>query len=138
VQVRSDMHFVWQLFATQVLVVSTQSASVTHATQRPLAVLQTSVLGQPSELVQVVNGTHFRAVQSLLAGQSAAVMQSTHMAMAGSQTMGTTQSRLLRQPAGGAPPSRPPGLSLLLQAAAHIATATAATARLEGRRLLLI
>src|SRR5262245_45974244 len=107
VQVRSDMHLTWQLFATQVLVASRQSASVTHATQRPAAVLQTCPWAQPSELVHVVYGTHLRAVQSLLAGQSLAVTQSTHVAIAGSQTWSPWQSRLLWQPAGGIPPSLP-------------------------------
>jgi hypothetical protein len=138
VQVRSDMHLSSQLLATQVLVVSRQSASVTHATQRPAAVLQTSPLGQSSELLHVVYGTHFRAVQSLLAGQSLAVTQSTHMAIAGSQTCSPWQSRLLRQPGGGIPPSPPVCFLLLLQPDDQAASATAAAADTESRRLLRI
>jgi hypothetical protein len=39
---------------THVFVESPQSASVRHATQRLVAVLQTSVVGQASEFVHVV------------------------------------------------------------------------------------
>jgi hypothetical protein len=54
VQVRSESHFVRQTLETQVFVVSAQSASMTHATHRPVPVLQTSVFGQESEFVQAV------------------------------------------------------------------------------------
>src|SRR5581483_1045424 len=97
VQVLSDMHLVWQARATQIFAASAQSASVTHATQRPPAVSQTCRAGQSSEFLHVTYGTHFRTVQSLFAGQSLAVTHSAHMATAMSQTMGTGQSRLFRQ-----------------------------------------
>ena len=122
VQVRSDMHFTWQALATQILVASAQSASLTQATHRPLAALQTSVVGQSSELAHVTYGTHFRAVQSFIAGQSFAVTQSTHMAMDGSQTCGTRHSRLFRQAEDG-PPSPPVCLLPPPQLAANTASA---------------
>jgi hypothetical protein len=54
VQVRSESHFVRQALETHVFVESVQSAAVRHSTQRLVAVLQTSVVGQARELVQVV------------------------------------------------------------------------------------
>jgi len=76
-----------------------------HATQRLVAVLHTAFFGQSSEFVQVVYGTHVRAVQSFSAGQSLAVTHPTHWAIEGSQTMSREQSRLLRQEVGIGPPS---------------------------------
>jgi hypothetical protein len=134
VQVRSDMHFVRQLFATQVSVASRQSASDRHATQRPVAALQTWAVGQSSELAQVVYGTHFLAVQSLFAGQSLAVTQSTHWAIAGSQTCSPEQSRLLRQLAG-IPLSAVCCFLLLPHPGAPRATARIATAQAKKERL---
>jgi hypothetical protein len=123
------MHFVRQLFATQVSLVSRQSASARHATQRPVAVLQTWAV-QSSEVVHGVNGTHFLAVQSLFAGQSAAVTQSTHWAIDGSQTCSPLQSRLLWQPVG-IPPS---ALCFLLLPHPCDQAASAATATAQARK----
>jgi hypothetical protein len=95
VQVRSDAHLARQLSATHVLVVSAQSASVKQATQRPAVASHTWVLEQSSELVQGTKGMQARAVQSLFAGQSAALTHSTHWAIDGSQTLPSLQSRLL-------------------------------------------
>src|SRR4029077_20916332 len=92
VQVRSEAHLVRQVSATQVFVVSAQSASVRQATQRPAVVSQTSVVGQSREFLQGTNATHLRAVQSLFAGQSGADTHSTHWAIEGSQTIPRVQS----------------------------------------------
>ena len=93
-QVLSEAHFVRQVSATQVFVVSAQSASVRQSTQRPAAGSQTWALEQSSEFLQGVNGTQVRAVQSLLAGQSAALTHSTHWAINGSQTFPSVHCRL--------------------------------------------
>jgi hypothetical protein len=115
VQVRSEAHFVRQVSATQVLVVSAQSASERQSTQRPAVASQTWALEQSSEFVHGVNGTQVRAVQSLLAGQSAAVTQITHWAIEGSQTFPSGHWRLFWQPPG-VPPSGLPLPPLLPQA----------------------
>jgi hypothetical protein len=94
VQVRSDAHFVRHILATQVLVVSAQSASVRQSTQRPAAGSHTWALEHWSELWQGVNGTQARAMQSLLAGQSAALTHATHWAIEGSQTLPDEHWRL--------------------------------------------
>jgi hypothetical protein len=133
VQVRSDVHFVWQASATQIFVLSAQSAAVTQAAHRPLATSHTSVAGQPSEFVHVMYGTHFRAVQSFIAGQSFAVTHSAHMAMAVSQTVGTGQSRLFRQAPGLSPASPPACLLTPPQLADHAASATTAAAMVRER-----
>jgi hypothetical protein len=94
VQVRSEAHLVRQVSATQVLAVSAQSASDRQATQRPAAVSHTWVVEQSSEFAHGTKGTQARAVQSLFAGQSAALTHSTHWAIDGSQTLPSAQSRL--------------------------------------------
>jgi len=104
VHVRSETHLVRQAFATHVWFAFAQSASVRQATHRPLVALHTCVCGHSSEFLHGTNGTHFRAVQSLFAGQSAAVMHSTHAAIDESQTIPIAQSRLFRQ-AGDVLPS---------------------------------
>jgi hypothetical protein len=105
VQVRSDAHLVRHMSATQVLVVSMQSASVRQATQRPTVVSQTWDDMQSSEFAHGVNAMQLRATQSLFVGQSAALTHSTHWAMAGSHTLPlAAQSRLFWQ-LGGMPPS---------------------------------
>ncbi len=87
VQVRSEAHFVRHMSATQVLVASAQSASARQSTQRPAVASQTWALAQSSEFLHGVNGTQVRAVQSLFAGQSAAVTHITHWAIEGSQNL---------------------------------------------------
>jgi hypothetical protein len=57
-------------------------------------VSHTCVLTQASEFVHGVNGPQVRAVQSLFAGQSAAVMHATHWAIDGSHTMPSWHWRL--------------------------------------------
>jgi hypothetical protein len=100
VHVRSDAHLARQVWATQVLVSSEQSASVRHPTQRPAPVSQTWVVEHSSELWQGVKGTHFRTVHSLLVGQSFVVTHSTHWAIDGSQTFPSEHCKLFWQLAG--------------------------------------
>jgi hypothetical protein len=94
VHVLSVTHLVRQVWATQILVSSVQSASATHWTQRPAATSQTCEVGHSSEFWQVVIATHFRAVHSLLAGQSFTLRQSTHCEVDVSQTLPDEHSRL--------------------------------------------
>jgi hypothetical protein len=76
------------------LVASAQSASERQSTQRPAVVSQTWALVQSSEFLHGVKGTQVRAVQSLLAGQSAALTHITHWAIEGSQTFPNGHCRL--------------------------------------------
>ena len=130
VQVWSEAHFVRQVSATQVLVVSAQSASVTQATQRPTVVSQTSVLEQSSEFV---HGRERHAgargavvVRRTVGGGDA----STHWAIDGSHTMPTWHCRLFWQPCG-VPPS---GFALPLPPPQSSAATTApATNKRENR-----
>jgi hypothetical protein len=92
---------------------STQSAAVMQSTQRWVAVLQTCPVGQASELMQVTYGTHLRATQSLLGGQSVVAAQSTHWEIDVSQTLPAAHSRLFRHDVTTGGPLPPPPPSFL-------------------------
>src|SRR4029077_8219593 len=95
----------------------------------------TSVGGHSREFLHGTNGTHFRAEQSLFAGQSAAVTHATHSAIDGSQSIPIVQSKLFRQP-GGVPSSGalPPSDRVATLVTLPHAPPTAATAAITSSR----